>query len=356
MDGFPNLNSALNQPPLPQHSLNQHSLNQHSLNQHSLNQGWVYCDRILPHQAGLTVLDYYSQRYRHSSRTTWQQRIHQGQIQLDGHPVDPQTPLSPGQQLTYHRPPWAEPTVPLDFTVIYADDDLIVVNKPAGLPVLPGGGFLTHTLLHQLQQHYPQPTPVPVHRLGRGTSGLLLLARSPLAKTRLSQQLRHSTADPALPQAKLIKTYRALIAASILPDHFSLTQPIGKLPHPELGYVWGAAPQSPHAKPAHSQVQVLERTAHSTLLAVTIPTGRPHQIRIHLAAAGYPLLGDPLYLPGGIPRLQPSIPGDKLPVPGDIGYHLHAHHLQFSHPRSNEPLDFHAPLPPDLTLSTPERC
>ena len=325
MDGFPNLPPTL----LPS-----------ALNPPALNQGWIYCDRISPHQAGLTVLDYYSQRYRHSSRTTWQQRIHQGQIQLDGHPVAPQTQLQTGQQLTYHRPPWVEPAVPLDFTVLYADDDLIVVNKPSGLPVLPGGGFLTHTLLHQLQQQYPQPTPIPVHRLGRGTSGLLLLARSPLAKTRLSQQLRRSTASPSSsqPQTKLVKTYRALIAASVLPDHFTLTQPIGKLPHPELGYIWGAAPQSPHAKPAHS-----------TLLAVTIPTGRPHQIRIHLAAAGYPLLGDPLYLPGGIPRLQPSTPGDKLPVPGDIGYHLHAHQLQLSHPRSHQPLTFQAPLPPALT-------
>ena len=141
-----------------------------------MNQGWIYKDQVNPSEAGLTLLQYYTQRYRHSSRAEWQNRIRAGQICVDGTPVPCDTRLQPGHQLTYHRPPWKEPDVPLDFEVVYEDRDLLVVVKPVGLPVLPGGGFLEHTLLGQLQRHYPTDPPVPIHRLGRGTSGLVLLA------------------------------------------------------------------------------------------------------------------------------------------------------------------------------------
>ncbi len=308
-----------------------------------MNQGWTYRDRIHSQDSGLTVLQFYAQRYRHSSRAEWQERILAGQIRLDGALVQPETRLQQGQQLTYERSPWEEPTVPLDFAVLYADPDLLVVAKPAGLPVLPGGGFLEHTLLWQLQQRYPQETPLPVHRLGRGTSGLMLLGRSPLARAQLSQQLRAATQDPYATKT-ITKTYRALVGCSqpaSLPDQFSITHPIGKIPHAALGYVYGATADG---LPAHSDVQVVRRDEASTLLEVTIRTGRPHQIRIHLAAVGFPLLGDPLYVEGGVPR-QPIAATQTLPVPSDMGYHLHAYHLALTHPRTGAALHFTCPPP-----------
>jgi 23S rRNA pseudouridine1911/1915/1917 synthase len=306
----------------------------------TLNQGWIYRDQVQPREAGQSLLDYYSQRYRHSDRQTWRDRIVAGQIQVEGRSASPDWVLEAGQRLTYHRPPWAEPMVPLHVEVLYADDDVVVVNKPSGLPVLPGGGFVAHTLLHLLQQRYPQNPPVPLHRLGRGTSGLVLLGRSPLAKTVLSQQLRATTAGQS---AAVEKTYRALVGSCPLPETFTLTTPIGKLPHPTLGYLYGA---SPTGKPAHSEGRVLERRGDRALLAVKILTGRPHQIRIHLAAAGCPLLGDPLYGVGGGPKVEAvGI------TPGDGGYHLHAHGLRFRHPRTHEPLTLTAPLPPPLRTS-----
>lgn len=317
-----------------------------------MNQGWTYRNQIDQASAGLTLLDYYSQRYPHSSRAEWQQRILAEQVWLNGRPALPQTQLQVGQQLTYHRPPWREPDVPLNFTVQFEDQDLLIVAKPAGLPVLPGGGFLEHTLLGQLQLQYPTGTPFPIHRLGRGTSGLMLLARSASVRAHLSQQMR---------QRQIRKVYRALVGTrdaagrGDLPDRFTITQPIGKLPHPVLGYVYGANDQG---QAAHSECHVLQRRADSALLEVTILTGRPHQIRIHLAAYGYPLLGDPLYAMGGVPMLTESAklcastdnssyanPANdhssaKLPVPGDCGYHLHAHSLSLQHPCTGQSLNF----------------
>jgi 23S rRNA pseudouridine1911/1915/1917 synthase len=301
-----------------------------------MSQGWTYHDRIDRTTQGETVLDFYSQRYRHSSREEWQQRIQQGQILLDGDRTMPETRLQAGQQLTYHRPPWSEPEVPLTLEWLYADADLCVVVKPAGLPVLPGGGFLQHTVLWQLQQRFPQETPVPMHRLGRGTSGLLLLARSPRARAALSQQLR---------DRQMRKIYRALAQGTGLPEQFTVTQPIDKRAHPQLGYLYAAQDKG---LVAQSEVTVLEQRQTTTLVEVNILTGRPHQIRIHLAYAGYPLVGDPLYGIGGIPRLIES-PTGNIPVPSDCGYHLHAIALQCRHP-SGAPLEFTCPPPTALAI------
>lgn len=314
-----------------------------------MNQGWVYTDRITPADTSLSVLDFYATRYRHSSRSQWQARIASGQIRQDGNPVAPDDRLQPGQTLAYHRLPWQEPEVPLEFEVLYEDGDVVAIAKPAGLPVLPGGNFLTHTLLHQLKLKYPDNPPIPVHRLGRGTSGVMILGRSPLARSVLSRQLRDSTATACDPQAPhpIRKTYRALVVASDLPDRFTLTTPIGKVDHPVLGYVYAA---SAAGVPALSQGSVLQRTADSTLVEITIRTGRPHQIRIHMAAAGFPLLGDPLYGVGGVPLPIESSGDGDIPVPGDIGYHLHSHRLNLPHPRTQVPLEMICSAPAALQL------
>lgn len=313
------------------------------MSSHPNNQGWIYRDQVNQASRGLTLLAYYSQTYRHSSPEAWQERITSGQILLDGQPAAPDTVLQIGQQLTYHRLPWAEPEVPLEFKVLFEDPDLLLIHKPAGLPVLPGGGFLAHTLLGQLQHRYPQDMPYPIHRLGRGTSGLMLLARSASARSHLSQQMR---------QHQIRKVYRALVVRGdgAIPDQFTITQPIGKLPHPVLGHVYGATADGQFAQ---SDGRVLWRGhADGTLLEVQIKTGRPHQIRIHLAWYGYPLLGDPLYEAGGLPRLAESKAnsGEKLPVPGDCGYHLHAHLVSFQHPRTGEWLEFSCLPPPILQV------
>ena len=312
-----------------------------------MNQGWTYCDRITPASAGQTVLTYYAQRYQHSTAQQWQSRIEQGQIHLDNQPVHPHTRLKPNQTLSYHRSPWAEPNVPLTFDILHEDDALWAIAKPAGLPVLPGGKFLQHTLLHQLKARYPNENPIPIHRLGRGTSGVMLIAKTQQARRDLSAQFRARTANSETAPT-LTKTYRALIGpAPHLPNHFTCTDAIGKIPYPHLGYLHARiAPHHPTAKPAQSDCQILQRRPTSTLLQVNIITGRPHQIRIHLAAQGHPLLGDPLYQPGGIPH-----PAARA-IPSDCGYHLHAHCIRLIHPHSGKTLYVEAPLPEILKESS----
>ena len=285
-----------------------------------MNQGWTYCDRITQKSANVTLLDYYTQRYHHSTRQQWQGRIEAGQVRINGQPARPNTLLEAGQKLTYHRSPWQEPAAPLDFHICYQDSDIWVVNKPSGLPVLPGANFLEHTLLWQVRQQ--DSTAYPVHRLGRGTSGLVLFARTPVARAHLSQQMRSH---------QVTKTYRAIVGGTTIPAEFTIDQPIGRCPHPTRGYVYGAVDDTDSdGLWAKSQGQVRQYMDDRTEVKVTITTGRPHQIRIHLAALGHPLLGDPLYSVGGRPRPDA--------VPGDCGYFLHAWQLSFRQPTTGKQL------------------
>ena len=320
-----------------------------------MNKGWIYRDKIAKSAAGQTVLEYYSQRYKHSTISQWQARIESGHILLNQKLTTIATKLQSGDKLSYHRPPWQEPVVPLDFQILYQDQDLLVIDKPSGLPVLAGGGFLENTLCFQLQKLFPQQTRIPIHRLGRGTSGLMILARSPVAKSYLSQQMR---------SRQITKIYLAIAQGIIQKDKFTIEQPIGKLAHPFLGYIYGAKSDGKYAR---SECQVIARQSDRTLVQVKILTGRPHQIRIHLAAIAHPLLGDPLYQIGGIPigitkddqnpSLSPRNLQEKnfkditsLITPGDCGYYLHAHKLEFLHPSQNKTINIQS-SPPASFLS-----
>ncbi len=306
-----------------------------------LNKGWIYRETVPKSASGQTVLQYYSTRYCHSNKQQWQSKIESGQVLLNGKQVSSETILQLGDKLAYHRSPWLEPDVPLSFDIIYEDPDLLAIAKPAGLPVLPGGGFLENTLLWQIKKIYPQNPPSPIHRLGRGTSGLLLLAKSTLAKSSLSRQMR-ANSTKNLSDERIQKIYLAKVDQGVQCDRFTVTNPIGKIPHPLIGYIYGATPQG---KFARSECQVVQRNSDSTIIQVTILTGRPHQIRIHLAAAGYPLMGDPLYGVGGIPLVRQN----EVSLPGDCGYHLHAYRLAFTHPRSNKRIDLICPAPVSFT-------
>ena len=293
-----------------------------------MNNGFAYRERI--QDPGLPVLEHLVRRHRHSSAEQWRARIERGELELDGQPVASGTIPRPGQELVWHRPPWQEPEVDTRFQLLFEDELLVAVAKPRGLPTLPGGGFLEHTLLAQVRARYPEASPM--HRLGRETSGIVLFTRGHAGATLIQSAWRAH---------RVVKRYRALASGLAGPDSQVISTPIGPVPHPWLGTLFAA---SPAGKPALSRVRVLERRAADTLFEVLIETGRPHQIRIHLASIGHPLVGDPLYAAGGLPR--PDLPA----LPGDGGYFLHAEHLSFPHPRDGRILELFAEPPRELRL------
>jgi 23S rRNA pseudouridine1911/1915/1917 synthase len=269
-----------------------------------VNQGFEYVETVGSDAAGESVLDYLARRYSHSGREEWAARIDGRRVLLDGKPTNADALLRPMQKLAWLRPPWEEPEVPLCFAILYRDKHLLAVAKPSGLPTIPGGGFLEHTLLRLVRRSYMEASPM--HRLGRGTSGIVLFARTPEASSRLSGAWR---------RREILKVYRGLASGVIEEDDFHVSIPIGTVPHSTLGSVHAAALAG---KPSLSHVKVLKRQADSTIVEVKISSGRPHQIRIHLAAAGHPLAGDTFYLAGGVPAEATD------DLPGDTGYFLHA--------------------------------
>jgi 23S rRNA pseudouridine1911/1915/1917 synthase len=297
-----------------------------------VNAGFEYREEVGAEAAGRTVLAWLSRRHRHSTEETWRERIASGEVSLDGAIALAMEVLRPGQTLAWRRPPWEESVVPLGFAVLHRDEHLLAVAKPRGLPSVPSGGFLEHTLLFRVRRVYPEA--VPMHRLGRGTSGLVLFARTRSARRAVAGEWRAGRVE---------KEYLALVSGAPAVESFTLDTPIGLVPHPRLGHIHAA---SPLGKPAVSHVRVLARRHGQAVVAVTIPTGRPHQIRIHLAAAGHPLVGDPLYVEGGVPGPDPALPGA-------CGYRLHAHRLALAHPLSGVRLELECPPPPELRLDRP---
>nr|WP_217911305.1 RluA family pseudouridine synthase [Myxococcus sp. AM011] len=292
-----------------------------------LNDGYVYREK-LGSRPGSSALAHMTDKYRHSSEEEWRARFARGEVRLDDLVADGSEPLKPGQLLCWHRPPWEEADTPQSFDLVFEDAELVVVVKPSGLPTLPSGGFLKNTLLSFVQARWPEA--VPMHRLGRATSGLVLFTRTRDAAARLASDWR---------EGRVHKRYRALAQGLATEETYDIRAPIGLVPHPLLGEVHGA---SARGKPSHSTARVLERRAEHTLFEVDIHTGRSEQIRIHLAFIGHPLVGDPLFAVGGLPLAEN--PG----LPGDGGYLLHAESLAFQHPRSGEHLQLRAPLPPEL--------
>lgn len=296
------------------------------------NRGWVYVDNITSIRPGCTVLDFYVEKYRHSDRQTWSRRLEAGQIHLDDGPCAADTPLLAGSSLEYHRLPWDEPSAPRDFSVLYQDHDLVAVEKPSGLQVLPAAQFLENTLLHVVKERLGADL-APVHRLGRGTSGLVLFARTDEARRGLSEDLS---------KGKMKKIYAALAQGVGLPGEFTVDQEIGAVGYPGMGTVHAAVDGG---KKSISHIRVTESREQdsSTLVEVEIPTGRPHQIRIHLAVAGYPLVGEPFYQIGGHP--PQTGPNQRVPRPGDLGYHLHAAQVVFDHPTRQQSMKIECPAP-----------
>ena len=218
--------------------------------------------------------------------------------------------------------------IPLD--IVYEDADLIVVNKPRGLVVHPAPGHPDGTLVNALLHHCGdslsgiggEMRPGIVHRIDRDTSGLIIAAKNDAAHLALSAQLKDHS---------LSRTYECLVTGNMKQDSGTVDAPIGRssADRKKMAVV-------PTGRRAVTHWEVVARYPGVTHLRCRLETGRTHQIRVHMAYIGHPILGDTVY-------------GAKKPVPGLTGQCLHAAGLRFVHPRTGEPVELHCPLPPEFT-------
>jgi len=309
-----------------------------------LNRGYAYTTIVSSKYHGRTLLSHLASLYPHSTPQAWQKNLNNREVTVNGITVTGSESLTSGQTLVWNRPPWSEPDAPQHFEVLFNDPHLLAVNKPGGMPTLPGGGFMENSLLRLVQKQTPNANPV--HRLGRATTGIVLFAKTPQAAAKLF-------ADWNTPGIQ--KIYRALAQGVAQHDTYEILAPIGLVPHPLIGSVWAA---NPSGKPSKSLAKVISRapsstassstassgTAGTTTFEVRLNSGRPHQIRIHLASIGHPLVGDPLYGSTGQPL--ENLPG----LPGDGGYFLHAQFLNFQHPITGVRINLEAALPSGFSL------
>jgi 23S rRNA pseudouridine1911/1915/1917 synthase len=308
-----------------------------------MNQGYAYYDIVPKRFEGARAIEFYAASYPNAGPPGWLARMANGQVTREGEAVAGDTVLRAGDRLSYFRPPWEEPAVPTEIRVVFEDDDLLVIDKPVGLPVQPGGGHLQNTAVWIMRNRIAgAPLLSPIHRLDRGASGLLMFGKNERALSALGRAMRARS---------IHRFYLAVLQGIVERDAFTVEAAIGRVPHPRIGLVWAA---SAEGKPSRSEFRVLDRDATSatTLVEVALHTGRTRQIRIHAAAAGHPLAGEPFYAVGGLWDSE-EVAGEagaagRVRLPSDMGFRLHARRLEFAHPRtgvlvslqSNAPSDF----------------
>lgn len=259
--------------------------------------------------------------------------IAEGRVRVNGKPAAKSARLSGGETVTVDVPQLRETALPpqdISLDVVYEDDDVIVVNKPTGLVVHPAPGHPDGTLVNALLHHCGdslsgiggEKRPGIVHRIDRDTSGLIIAAKNDAAHLALSAQLKDHS---------LSRTYECLVTGNMKQDSGTVDAPIGRssADRKKMAVV-------PTGRRAVTHWEVVARYPGVTHLRCRLETGRTHQIRVHMAYIGHPILGDTVY-------------GAKKPVPGLTGQCLHATGLRFIHPRTGEPVELHCPLPPEFT-------
>jgi 23S rRNA pseudouridine1911/1915/1917 synthase len=274
------------------------------------------------------------------SRTRIQAAIRAGEITVDGCAAKPGQIVELRQRLrlapdipAHHLTSVATAPAPLPeaipLPIVYEDEHLLVVDKPAGMVTHPAPGHSGGTLVNALLAHVPgiaggdADRPGIVHRLDKDTSGLLIVAKTPEAHAALAaQMLAHTT----------VKRYLALVEGRMPTAEGVIEAPIGRDPRQRQRMAIVSLANG--GRPARTRFRILREARGRSLLEIQLETGRTHQIRVHLAAVGHPVVGDPVY---GHP--QPPQPPRQF---------LHAAHLEFAHPITGAWLIFEAPLPPDL--------
>lgn len=287
-------------------------------------------DQRLDHALATLLPDY--------SRSVIKQWIDNQDVLVNGKTCKGKLKLHGGEhvqihtELVKHEENWSAEAIPID--VVFEDDDMLVVNKPAGLVVHPAAGNPSGTLVNALLHHAPNLETLPragiIHRLDKDTSGLLLVAKSLAAHTSLVQQMQ----DRAIHREYCAIVHGCPIVGKVIETNMDR--------HPRNRLKMAVMREG---KPAVTHYRVAQRFKHFTKLAVTLQTGRTHQIRVHLEHDKFPIIGDPLY---GKPSL-PAMDDQCRDVIRSLSRQaLHAEKLGCTHPINKQPYDWHSPLPDDI--------
>ncbi|MCP4695671.1 MAG: 23S rRNA pseudouridine(1911/1915/1917) synthase RluD [Gammaproteobacteria bacterium] len=295
--------------------------------------------KIPSDMAGLRLDRVLARLFPEYSRARLQQWVRAGCVLVNGEQWRPRDKVCGCEQVCLTVPtetavPWQAQALPLN--ILYEDEDLLVIDKPAGMVVHPGAGNSDHTLVNALLHHEPRLAQLPragiIHRLDKDTSGILAVARRLSAHTRLT----------ALLQARqFLREYQA-VATGVMTAGGCVDAPMGRHPiHRTRMAVVN------NGKPAVTHYRITKRYRAHTCLRIKLETGRTHQIRVHLAYRGYPLLGDPVY--GG--RLKSPADSTDAFIHALRNFRrqaLHAARLGFIHPGSGESMEWKSPLPEDM--------
>jgi len=289
--------------------------------------------------AGIRLDQALAQLFPDYSRSRLQQWIRAGGVVVDGMPLRAKDKVQGGERIDVQGRIDDDPRVipqAIRLSVVYEDRSLLVLDKPAGLVVHPGAGNRDGTVQNALLNLDPRLAEVPraglVHRLDKDTSGLMVVARNVAAHKRLVEQLQART---------VTREYLALVAGTFTGGG-TVDRPVGRHPRDRKRQAVTEA-----GRPAVTHYRIEERFRAHTLLRVRLETGRTHQIRVHMAAIGHPLVGDPVYggrmmLPKGATEpLRRALAGFRRQA-------LHAWRLSLEHPETGERMRWQAPIPPDL--------
>ena len=251
--------------------------------------------RVDDAHANRPIIDLLSDRFVWMDRSIWESRFKRGMVLVGGRPLAPDARLPSGTEVQYFREVEEEPDADLNFKVVLEDPAFLVVDKPSGLPTHPSGSYINKNLSTLLRQAYPDPFMSPVHRLDKDTSGLVLFARSKAVAAWFFDEIK---------ARQMNKTYHALVTRWERPVPYIISEPIAR---DRLGGNPLLSRVDPSGEPSQTHVISAERCRDAWQLVLKPVTGRQHQLRVHLAHLGCPIIGDVLYGPqpmGPKPPLQ----------------------------------------------------